>query len=157
MVIFLPLIRTVVDIKICGIFDYNVNTNGAFPSCLFTISGNTIYGTTSEGGADTLWGVIFKFRDVALSINNVVKTQGAIDIFPNPSNGVFTIGVESEKLKMKSIEAFNVIGERVLTEILRSAQDDKVMDLSNQPNGVYFYRVVGEDEWVNWGRETYSR
>jgi hypothetical protein len=45
----------------------------------------------------------------------------------------------------QSITIYNIFGESVLTEILRPAQDDKVIDLSNQPSGVYLYRVINPD------------
>ena len=44
-----------------------------------------------------------------------------------------------------TIEIYNVLGEKVLTETLRSAQDDKLIDLSKEPNGVYLYRVLQEN------------
>jgi len=37
---------------------------------------------------------------------------------------------------------YNMLGEQVLTETLRSAQGDNAIDLSSQPNGIYFYRVI---------------
>ena len=43
------------------------------------------------------------------------------------------------------VEIYNVLGEKVLTEILRTVHDDKVISISKQPNGVYFYRVLNEN------------
>ena len=46
-----------------------------------------------------------------------------------------------------------MIGERVLSEILRSTQDDNLIELTGQPNGVYLYRVMKEDgELVGEGK-----
>ena len=77
-------------------------------------------------------------------ISPILNNQSAIYFFPNPSNGIFTLQAKSEELKGKNIEVFNVFGVCVLTEILHSTQDDKVIDLSSNPNGVYFYRVIKE-------------
>lgn len=69
----------------------------------------------------------------------------SITLFPNPSTGTFTLQVNSEQLKVNSVvEIYNVLGECVFKEILRSTQDDNRIEL-NQPNGIYLYRVLNED------------
>jgi len=52
--------------------------------------------------------------------------------------------VNSEERRAKSVEVYNVMGQKVFTEILRSAQDDNLIDIGNQPSGVYLYRVIDE-------------
>jgi trimeric autotransporter adhesin len=83
---------------------------------------------------------------------NEIKHENSMSIFPNPSTGIFTI--QSSVVSGKwSVEVYNVMGEKVLTDIpvrtgtggLHSVQDDKVINLSGQPNGVYLYRVINED------------
>lgn len=88
-----------------------------------------------------------------LSVNNIASAKQGIEVFPNPSSGVFV--VKSEELRTKSsIEVFNMIGEKVydgiLPQTLSASQAGpkgalKQIDLSNQPNGVYLLKVVGED------------
>lgn len=65
-------------------------------------------------------------------------------IYPNPNNGIFTLSL-SNITKKCNVEIYNILGENVLTETLCSTQGGKVVDLTNQPNGVYFYRVIAED------------
>jgi len=36
---------------------------------------------------------------------------------------------------------YNVLGEQVLTETLRSAQGYNAIDLSSQPNGIYLLKI----------------
>ena len=36
------------------------------------------------------------------------------------------------------------MGQKVLKKIFRPNQDDNVMNMNNQPSGVYFYRVLDE-------------
>ncbi len=88
-----------------------------------------------------------------LAVNNL-KTENDFKIFPNPNKGIFTIQ-SSVNSGEATVEIYNVLGEKVLKQILRSTQDDKVMDMSSQPSGVYFYRVlnnigglVGEGKFV---------
>ncbi len=133
-------------------FDFN-NTDGANPGGTLTLSGNILFGMTSAGGAYG-HGVIFKIdSNSTLAVNEPKSNQCLIIIFPNPSNGLFTLSLSNINARPDepfgrekcTIEIYNVMGQKVLTQILRSSQNDKVMDLSNQPNGVYFYRVLKED------------
>lgn len=68
-----------------------------------------------------------------------------VDIFPNPSKGVFTI--KAEKLKIKNIEAFNVIGESVYLSAAEGI-DRSGIDLSSKPNGIYFIHVICDEGTV---------
>jgi hypothetical protein len=81
----------------------------------------------------------------AAGVPPVKATKESISVYPNPSSGIFSFEVKSEKLKVKSIEVYNVLGQSILKETLRSAQDDNLIDLSLQPNGIYLYRVIAED------------
>jgi hypothetical protein len=79
-------------------------------------------------------------------INEVKGESEKVKVYPNPSNGVFTIAlVGAQNFVPATIEVYNVMGEKVLTEILHSVQDDKVINLTEQPSGVYLYRVIAED------------
>ena len=74
-----------------------------------------------------------------------ISDKSNIDIYPNPNNGKFTVVCHSEQSEeSQKIEIYNVLGEKVLTETLRSAQGDNSIDLSAQPNGIYLYRVISE-------------
>lgn len=77
-----------------------------------------------------------------------------VKVFPNPSTGLFTLAfVGAQNFVPATVEIYNVLGEQVLKHILRSTQparagtggDDNRIDLTNQPNGIYFYRVVNND------------
>jgi len=73
-----------------------------------------------------------------------IQNADVFHIYPNPSNGMFTFIIASEaKQSLSMIEIYNVLGEKVYS---RSAQmDGKSINLSGQPNGVYFYRVISEN------------
>jgi hypothetical protein len=94
--------------------------------------------TDNNGCMDSICLVI----DLSTGITVLNNTQG-ITIYPNPSKGQFTIQsfvVNGEC----SVEVYNILGENVLTEPLHFAQGDNLINLTNQPNGVYFYRVLIE-------------
>jgi uncharacterized repeat protein (TIGR03803 family) len=131
------------------LLDFN-GIDGELPYGDLTYSGGKFYGMTYGGGIYNN-GVIFSLVDSAI-LTGVEKTNvnlSRVNIFPNPSNGKFTIAfVGTQNFVSGTVEIYNVMGERVLTEIHRSAQDDKVMDLTGQPNGIYFYRVLDENGGV---------
>jgi len=80
-----------------------------------------------------------------VGINEIKNKKEIMNVYPNPTTGIFTIALVGAKNFVSSnIEIYNVLGERVLTEIRQLADDNRI-DLSSQPTGVYFYRVVSEN------------
>jgi uncharacterized repeat protein (TIGR03803 family) len=124
------------------------STNGWFPVGSLTISGNILYGMTEYGGISDS-GVIFSFNDVDMAVNKIKGTSGTTVLYPNPNNGNFIIEVKSEEQRVKNIEVYNVLGEKVFAPLnpqsgtLRHSAYQ--LDLSGQPAGVYLYRAVGEN------------
>jgi uncharacterized repeat protein (TIGR03803 family) len=134
---------------------------GELPQGDLTISGSVLFGMTSGGGTDGD-GVVFKLdtTNIASPINKIVASSGEISVYPNPNKGVFTVFChpdsyrdEQSEESVPILEVYNVLGGQVLTETLRSAQGDNLINMSEQPNGVYFYRVVGQSgELVGEGK-----
>jgi uncharacterized repeat protein (TIGR01451 family) len=90
---------------------------------------------------------------VTTSIYNI-KNITSCKVFPNPNNGFFTLqlsGVSGHPDSYReSVEIYNVLGEKVYSnyQIINpdSYQESNYqIDLSSQPGGVYFYRVVKEN------------
>jgi Secretion system C-terminal sorting domain len=73
----------------------------------------------------------------------VLSNSFHCEIFPNPNNGSFTLSLSNINEKC-NIEIYNMLGEKVLTETLRSTQGDNLINLAGQPNGVYLGRVISE-------------
>lgn len=69
-----------------------------------------------------------------------------LSITPNPSNGLFTVKTNT---KNTSIRIVNLVGEVVLVENTQ-ANTNLNVDLSNQPNGIYFIQL-------NNGKETITK
>ena len=61
-----------------------------------------------------------------------------LKIYPNPSNGIFNIHGNNSNVKVK---VFNVFGKVILNN--ETMLPGKV-DLSGQPAGMYFIRIVSE-------------
>ncbi len=89
---------------------------------------------------------------LTLGVKGIENDNHSIHVFPNPSNGNFTVSLsnvnahlnESSGQEKCNVEIYNVFGEKVLTETLGSAQGDNAIDLSSQPSGIYLYRVISE-------------
>ncbi len=76
--------------------------------------------------------------------NKLTMDNEQFIVYPNPNNGNFTLSFSNINENC-NIEIYNVMGENTLTETLRSARGDNLINLGNKPNGVYFYRVLEED------------
>jgi uncharacterized repeat protein (TIGR03803 family) len=144
------------------LLDFNV-TNGEWPLGSLTLSGNMLYGMTQFGGTNNT-GVLFSYNLEDAGINELKVASEKLKVYPNPNDGKFTIDVKSEELKVKNLEIYNVLGEKVysgmpLNPLLPAPQGGNgqcaspngssgrayPIDMSSSTSGVYFYRVLSED------------
>lgn len=89
------------------------------------------------------------------SVSSITMPQNETKVYPNPSNGKFTIEEQGVRDK-EQIEIYNMMGQKVassnsskggasvVTAILPSGGQRWAIDLSNQPAGIYLYRIVSE-------------
>lgn len=71
---------------------------------------------------------------IILNINEKQpNTNPSLLISPNPTNGVFTITTEKEKIS--AIEIYNLLGDKIYST------SNPQIDLSSQPNGIYFLQI----------------
>jgi uncharacterized repeat protein (TIGR03803 family) len=126
-------------------FNNRVNPQGANSVGNLTLSGNILYGMTKLGGVNG-YGVIFKLdTNSTTSINNLTPASASINVYPNPSNGIFKLGIRNYELGMNcQVEIYNVLGEKVYSQFNIQHPTFNI-DLSGQANGVYFYRVLTEN------------
>ena len=72
----------------------------------------------------------------------VVRSEGkqnSIAVYPNPSNGLYTI-VPNEKDEIEQISLMSITGQSIDVNM-----QNNQLDLSNEPAGVYFLQVNGEN------------
>jgi serine/threonine-protein kinase len=95
------------------------------------------YNTSHSNTANTT--TVTKVTSISSSSPN------SILIYPNPSNGVFTIDVKGIGDK-EYVEVYNVLGEKVYSIIANSyqliANSYIEINISNQSSGVYFVKVT---------------
>jgi uncharacterized delta-60 repeat protein len=91
-----------------------------------------------------VWDVaIARYNVAALSSGIAENTEPNFGIYPNPSNGIFQfVGNTTEPA---TIEVFNSMGERIKEVKINS---EKQIDLSAQPAGIYFMKIVCADRHV---------
>ena len=70
---------------------------------------------------------------------NEITNEFQVNIFPNPSSGIFT--VQSPSSRIRSVDVYSVYGEKVYSQIVNSKSQIIRLDL---PNGIYFLKVNSE-------------
>ena len=77
--------------------------------------------------------------------NENIVSSNTVNIFPNPSQGFFTIQSETS-IGKGEIKVFNTLGEIIYQNNLSSNTTE--FDLSNQPNGVYFVKINSNENSI---------
>jgi hypothetical protein len=73
--------------------------------------------------------------DAELGINEVRNDEFEYTIYPNPTNNYLTINHNSKEFY--GVEIYNIQGKLVQTS------KDEEIDLSNNPAGIYFLKLIG--------------
>ncbi len=75
--------------------------------------------------------------------------QNNLLVYPNPSNGIFTI--ETETIKGSGdIYIYNIMGDVLYKSTIKNQKTD--VDFSNQSKGIYFYKFISEDKSISTGK-----
>ena len=74
-----------------------------------------------------------------------------LDVYPNPSRDIFNVTFTSEEEQTMTVKVVNMIGEEIFTEELTEfvGQYTKVIDISSQPKGIYFFEITTPSEVTN--------
>jgi len=134
---------------------YNVLTDKWTPQAKFIgnarTNGNTAFSIADSGyigmGTDSIpdyYHDFYKFYpDTLTGINELSVNEKAISIYPNPTNGDFTLKVANNRQLIgdSKIEVYNVLGEIVYEETLSPNEGKYKINLSNATTGVYTLKV----------------
>ena len=74
-----------------------------------------------------------------------VDAIGSFTLYPNPSNGTFTLLFSGDRTQVSATEIFNSLGEQVYG----SFGFQSTFDLSNRPSGEYFVQIHLPSKTVN--------
>ena len=78
----------------------------------------------------------------ALGIASLPYSINDIQIYPNPTTGIFS--VSSLKNKIQNVKVLNIIGEEVFQSAINSQQT--TIDLSSFRKGIYFVQITDENK-----------
>ena len=84
--------------------------------------------------------------DIQTSIKGDTNRGMPIDIYPNPSSGIFII--RNDKYEVMNVRVYNCFGEKVY-EHPNSRQTAALIDISSLAKGVYFVNVACRDKVYN--------
>ena len=71
-----------------------------------------------------------------------------VQVYPNPSNGVFYVEIQETDLMQVELKVVNLIGKTVKQEPVEANQRVRI-DLHDQPKGVYFVHLkAGNDTYM---------
>ncbi len=121
------------------LFDFDGLANGSGPSGGLISDGTFLYGMTGYGGTSGC-GTIFRFQQLGTGIAED-KVQSGFNVFPNPSNGKFTINNNGSGIVNYKLEIYNVIGEKIYAINKFHNQTSNDIDLSKFPRGIYFAKI----------------
>jgi len=86
------------------------------------------------------------FEIPPLSIDETTKIEKQIKVFPNPSNGHFTIA--SEKV-IENIELYDMLGKKVFSDVPKT---QTIQINTHLPQGLYIYRAVLQGGTISSGK-----
>lgn len=80
--------------------------------------------------------------DGVLSLGDLESNYGTIEVFPNPSNGLFSLSLNLNKAYEVEIEVLNLVGQTVWKQAAESTvQQNKTIDLTELTDGVYTLKI----------------
>jgi hypothetical protein len=96
---------------------------------------------------------IFPCQDTTIEVMLIVgsikeEKMTLMDIYPNPSTGLFTIENLNRTVEPTEIFVTDITG-RIVYQTITSNLDKTEIDLTDQPNGMYFVRVKAGELVVN--------
>jgi PKD repeat protein len=93
--------------------------------------------TDKTGCVDTVCVTIF----YTLGINNIKNNSPTVQIYPNPTNGTFTIDIANITGSV-NLNIYNALGQMVYTSKLNAGKSQ--VNLNNNAPGLYLYRILNE-------------
>lgn len=126
--------------KLCNVnlASYATSDHAIIKIVNVTDGGNNLYIDNINIGTSATVGV----EEIALNADNV-------QVFPNPSHGIFQLAIKNFQTTKTKIEIYNVLGKRIGNLQLAFDKKEMNIDLSSEPKGIYFVRISSENNSVS--------
>jgi CubicO group peptidase (beta-lactamase class C family) len=123
--------------------NYALLVNSSYSSGQYTALSNLV-GTIVP--LITSWPAIDLFDSTIVcspitSVENISKNSFLFTVYPNPSNGKFTVNVEGLQQENCKLEICNFLGQEIYTAFFKEQQSTLDIDLSSFPKGFYFVKI----------------
>ncbi|MDO6598111.1 M4 family metallopeptidase [Oceanihabitans sp. 2_MG-2023] len=82
--------------------------------------------------------------DKALSVTNFEALNNSIKVYPNPSNGLFTI-LKTQNINLSTASIHDINGRFIKQIDLTNMQKQKDINISNLASGIYFMTVASSE------------
>ena len=79
-----------------------------------------------------------------LSVNDANYLKSNIKVFPNPSNGIFTL-IKPQFLTIDTVEIYDINGRFILSNDLSKVQEETTINLSEVTTGIYFMKIKADN------------
>ncbi|WP_163393294.1 T9SS type A sorting domain-containing protein [Flavobacterium limi] len=116
------------------------NYANPLPSNTLIINSTTYYATQSIGGCESRTSLAIKAYNPLLSVDDNIKSDIALTLYPNPVKDVLHFNAETE---ISKIAVFEINGRKVFEKILNGGHEINVQSLVK---GVYLIKVFTENE-----------
>jgi hypothetical protein len=87
--------------------------------------------------------VVREITGIPEGLNYLSRKAENVSIYPNPSNGKFTIQESGARIQNPEIEIYNMLGEKVFSKFTTD-NSQLTINLNDQPAGIYLYRIITE-------------
>jgi hypothetical protein len=74
---------------------------------------------------------------LSIGINIITSNENLMEVFPNPSSGIFSLRLKDVNDKIIEIQVEDIFGTKVLSD----KNFASTLDISNEPQGIYFVHV----------------
>jgi hypothetical protein len=80
----------------------------------------------------------FYYNPIPIGVYDVTKNEFNLILFPNPSNGIFTIKLTNSKVQIEDLKIFNLTGKLISFDRKEKQNDIEILLSDNLISGLYF-------------------
>jgi len=91
-------------------------------------------------------GVTTKSYTITLNTGIIELSDVEVNLYPNPTSGLFNLSVKNRKGTEIHFEILNIIGQTILEKELPFGEYVETVDLSDNPTGIYMVKLYHENQ-----------